>query len=129
MKIISALLVGCLLSSQSFASCNWEKDVKVNQDGSYTYSKDCHLQVGLSLDELDLRRKQVAELNKTIELKDLAIRYSDERVRLWMDSSLKMNERLNQYEATKGSQQWLYFGLGVLTTSLAVYGASSLIKR
>jgi hypothetical protein len=121
-------IVSVFISNQALATCNWEKDIRVNQDGSYTYSKDCHVQVGVSLNELDLRRNQVAELNKAIELKDLAIKYSEERAHLWMDSSLKMNERLNQYEASRSDSQWLHFGLGVATTVLSVWAAGQLSR-
>lgn len=114
-----------LVAHSSYASCNWASDIAKNTDGTYTYSKACHLEVGSSLEELDLRKKQVIELNKTIELKDLAIKYSDERVQLWMESSLKMNDRLNQYEAVRGNSQWLYFGLGALT----VIGAGLIVNK
>lgn len=121
-------LLSLVVSVPSYASCDWSKDVSKNSDGSYTYSKQCHLEVGSSLEELDLRRKQVDELNKTIELKDLAIKYSEERAQLWMDSSLKMNDRLNQYEASRSREPWLYFGIGVAATVLSVWAAGQINK-
>lgn len=124
--VLSLLCLSLLLPAPALASCDWDKDVKQNQDGSYTYTKGCHIQVGLSLEELDLRRTQVVELNKTIQLKDLAIKYSEERTQLWMDSSLKMNDRLNQYESARSGQQWFHFGLGVAVTVLSVWGAGQL---
>lgn len=115
-----------LISAPSYGACDWAKDITKNSDGSYTYSKGCHIEVGSSLEELDLRRKQVLELNKTIELKDLAIKYADERTQIWIDSSLKMNDRLNQYEASRSKDYWVYFGLGVAATVLSVWTAGQI---
>jgi hypothetical protein len=122
------LLLSFAVSLPSYASCDWSKDVSKNADGSYTYSKQCHLEVGSSLEELDLRRRQVGELNRTVELKDLAIKYSEERTQLWMDSTLKMNDRLNQYEASRSREPWLYFGIGVAATVLSVWAAGQISK-
>jgi hypothetical protein len=110
----------------AYAECNLASGISRNTDGSYTYSKACHLYVGESLEELDLRRKQVVELNKTIELKDLALKYSEERTQLWLDSSLKMNDRLNQYESARSNQGWYYFGLGIAATVLSVWAAGQI---
>lgn len=115
-----------LTCSNSVAACNWATDVSKNADGSFTYSRGCHLEVGASLEELDLRRKQVTELNKSVELKDLALKYSEERTQLWIESSSKMNERLNQYEASRGNQGWLFFGIGVATAVLSVWAAGQI---
>jgi hypothetical protein len=130
MKYFCFLLTFVFLfnSSFSFAQCDWAEGVKKSPDGSFSYSKGCHLQVGVSLEELDLRRKQVQELTKSVELKDLALNYSEQRTQLWMDSSLKMNDRLNQYESARSSAPWIYFGVGVVATVLSVWAAGQLRK-
>lgn len=121
-------LVFLINPSSSFAQCDWADGVKKTSDGNFVYSKDCHIQVGVSLEELDLRRKQVQELSKSVELKDLALSYSEQRTQLWMDSSLKMNDRLNQYESARSSAPWIYFGVGVVATVLSVWAAGQLRK-
>lgn len=126
MKISCLVISMSLISNMAFASCNWSEDVKKNQDGSFSYSRGCHLEVGASLEELDLRRRQVEELKKSVELKDLAISYSEQRTQLWIDSSTKMNERLNQYEAARANAGWVYFGVGVAVTVLSVWAAGQL---
>jgi hypothetical protein len=115
-----------LICNTTLASCNWSEDVRKNQDGSFSYSRGCHVEVGASLEELDLRRRQVDELKKSVELKDLAISYSEQRTQLWIDSSIKMNERLNQHEATRANSGWIYFGVGVAVTVLSVWAAGQL---
>lgn len=126
MKISCLVIFMSLICNTALASCNWSEDVKKNQDGSFSYSRGCHLEVGASLEELDLRRRQVDELKKSVELKDLAISYSEQRTQLWIDSSTKMNERLNQYEATRSNSGWIYFGVGVAVTVLSVWAAGQL---
>lgn len=126
-KIISLFLVYVLTVSTSLA-CDFKSDVK-KTEGGYIYTTACHVLIGKKLEELDIRIKQVEELNKAVELKDLALRKSEERNVLWMDTAYKANERLNQYEAARSMNGWIHFGLGVVTTSLAVWGASSLIKK
>jgi hypothetical protein len=125
-KIISLIVLSLLTSPVSYADCVWNRDIKENQDGSYTYARDCHIQVGKNNKELDLRKQQVEELNKTIELKDLALTKQEERVNLWMDSTLKMNDKIQSYESLRSTNQILYFGLGVLVMSAAVWGAGQL---
>lgn len=125
-KIISLVVLSLLTSQVSYADCVWSRDIKENQDGSYTYTRGCHVQVGKNNKELDLRKQQVEELNKTIELKDLALVKQEERVNLWMDSTLKMNDKIQSYESLRSTNQILYFGLGILVMSAAVWGAGQL---
>lgn len=79
--------------------------------------------------DLKDREEQVASLNKTIELKDLAIKTNEQRAQLWMDSSLKLEDRVNQMEAMRSTNSWIYFGLGVAATSLSIWGASQLVRK
>ena len=65
-------------------------------------------------------------LKKVIELKDLALDVSEKRTELWLKTSSKAYDSLNQYENLRTSNQLLYFGLGVATTVLAVWAASQL---
>jgi hypothetical protein len=126
-KIISIFLI-VVFSISTSQACDFKNDIK-KVDGGYIYSTSCHVLVGKKLEELDMRIKQVEELNKSIELKDLALRKSEERNLLWMDTAYKANERLNQYESARERNQWIHFALGVTTTALAVWGAGQLIKR
>lgn len=108
------------------ADCDFSTGIKPNPDGSYTYTKECHIKVGEIKQDLDVTKTQVVELKKAIELKDLALKLSDERVNLWMDTSLKLETRLNKIEDLKSKNELLYFGLGVATTVLAVWAAGQL---
>lgn len=113
------------LSTQSIA-CDWSSVKKV--DNGYLYSLECHKQVGgLVANEL-IHTKQKEELNKALELKDLALHKSDQRLMNWREESYKQHDFLLKQEKLSDVQKWIYFGLGVVVTGLAVHGASKLGK-
>lgn len=117
-----------LLSSSAFAECDFATGISKVENG-YLYSKDCHLRVGKTQADLKDREEQVANLTKVIELKDLGIAVHEKRADLWMNTSLKLEDRVNTIESLRSSNQWLFFGLGVLVTGAAVYGAGHLARR
>lgn len=129
MKKFSKLMVLFLfltLPIQSYASCDFAKDIKSNSDGTYTYTRDCHVEVGKAVKKVPLLEGQVEELNKTIELKDLALVKQKERADLWMNTSLQMNDKLQSYESTQSLNNWVHFGIGVGVTVLSVWAAGQL---
>lgn len=125
-NLVSSLLILSVLSSPAYAECDFSKDIEKLPDGRYAYSVDCHRHVGKMVEDLKDKDDQIAGLTKSISLKDLAIQTNEQRASLWMDTSLKLENRVNTMESMKSTNQWLYFGLGVLGTSLAVWGASKL---
>lgn len=127
MKKFSFLLIISLFSNLAFADCDYSKIVH-NPDGSYTYSKELHLCVGQMKQDLEVAQGQVVEYKKAIELKDLALKISDERVTLWTDTSYKLETRLNKIEELKSRNELLYFGVGVGLTILSVWAAGQLRK-
>lgn len=128
-RFIAILLIGTSLPLRAMADCNWATDIKKNPDGSRTYTEECHIVVGKNIKELELRREQVEALNQTIQLKDLAILKLEQRNEIWMNTSIKMNDSLNSYERLRSTNYALYFGLGVVATSLAVWGAGQLANK
>lgn len=127
-KLTSLLLISCFISNVSLAECNFSTGVTRLEDGSYKYSKECHIKVGEMKQDLEIANKQVEQLNKVIELKDLALSKSNERVALWMDTTYKLEDRLNKIEELQSKNHFLYFGLGVVTAIGAAYAASKLIR-
>lgn len=123
-KIIASLLLLCLSSNIALADCDWSK-IKSNTDGTYTYSKELHVCVGQLVQQNSTLSLQVADLTKAIELKDLAITKSDQRVQLWIDTNDKLSDRLSKVDEIYKHNEFLYFGLGVLAT----VGAGFMIAR
>jgi len=131
MSRMTQVLVATLMfatSTQSNASCDFSKDVKENADGSFTYSRECNVEVGKRIKELDLRRNQVDDLNKVITLKDLAIEKADQRAKLWMDTSNELNDKLIKYDSISKRSDTLYFVGGIAVTILSVWAAGQLRK-
>ena len=98
-NVISSLLI-LAFSFNTFA-CNFSKDITRNANGSYTYSKECHIEVGKRLQANELRKEQVEKLQKTIELKDLLVVKTEERVELWRDTSFKLEDRINTIDRVR----------------------------
>lgn len=124
-KLIVLLLIAVSFSNIAFADCDYTKIIH-NVDGSYTYTKELHICVGQMKQDLDSSRTQLVEYKKAIDLKDLALSKSDERADLWMNTSFKLQDRMNAVDELKGKNQLLMFFAGVAVTSLAVWGAGQL---
>lgn len=109
----------CLaLSSQAFAVCD-STDIKKNDDGSYNYGKDCHIEVGHVFKELEIRKQQIGEMKEALILKDSLTVKLEQRNQLWMDTSFKLNDKIQSYEKYRNDNQWITFGAGILTAVLA----------
>lgn len=112
----------------SFADCSFKDDIKKNQDGTYTYSRDCHVEVGRDLEELDIRKEQNEVYKKIVTLKDLQIEDYQKRSDLWKNTSVDLSDRLSKIENTRNTDKILYFGLGIATMVLSAYTASKIMK-
>jgi len=124
-KVLNLILILNLSSLPAFA-CDFSKDITKNANGSYTYTKDCHIKVGQTVKKLELKTQQVEALEKALELKDLALDKSHERIQSWMDVSIRLEDRVNTIDRLKDRNKWLYFTLGIVVTGIAVYGAAHL---
>ena len=111
------------------ADCDPAKDIKSNSDGTYTYSRSCHVMAGKAIKEKPLLNEQVDDLNKAITLKDLALTQETQRSTMWLDDSVKMHDKLNSYEAAEHKSNVIYFILGIVVTGAAVYGAGQLVRH
>ena len=141
MKLTSLIVLLCLFCQSALAdssplpspspisgtgaSCDFSRGIKPNTDGTYTYSKACHLKVGSLVKENQDQIKATDDLNKAIQLKDLALQKSDQRATMWEDTSSKMEDRLSKIDSLEKSNTVIYFALGALTVLGAGFMASS----
>jgi hypothetical protein len=125
-KIINSLLLFISVSS-CFAECDWKTDI-VRKGDEFTYTAACHDKVGKMVKELEDRRNQVTELNKTVELKDLFILKQDERILIWRNATYEVEDRFLKYDNMKKYNDVMYFGGGILVAMLGVWGAGQLKK-
>ena len=142
-------LMVLLLNQNALASCNWSTDVVKIDANTYSYSKDCHGEVGVigkalesTKEALEERKKEsealrseVKELTmsgtkikKSLELKDLALDRADTIALKWRDETYNQHERLLKQEKLAQKKGWLYFGGGVALTILSVWAAGQISR-
>jgi len=126
MKKIIFLIILCLLSNSAFAECDFATGVSKTPSGTYEYTKECHIFVGKTIQDNDTKTQQVEKLNKALDLKDLALEKSDQRAQLWRDTSFKLEDDVQKMNSYRNTNQWINFGLGILVTGAAVWGAGQL---
>lgn len=127
-KIVSSLLLFCLLSNAALADCDFSKGITPGPNHTFIYTEECHQAVGKLVQDNAALTLQVGDLTKAISLKDLALTKADERTQLWMNTSDKLIDRVDKIDETVKHNEWLYFGLGVLTTFAAGYIVSRTIR-
>lgn len=126
-KIFSALFLFVFMSNMALADCDWTTINKM-PNGNFEYSPALNICVGQLVQDSGVKDQQVADLNKAIQLKDLALQVSDTRITLWQKSANDEMDRLNTIQSDSKKSDWLYFALGVGTTFLAGYMASRLMR-
>jgi hypothetical protein len=115
-----------ILAVSAYGECDFATGIEKLSDGRFAYSSDCHKRVGKLVEDIKDKDEQITSLTKTIDLKNIQIQVQEQRAQLWMDTSMKLEDRVNAIDRMKSTNQWLYFGLGVVTTGLAVWGAGKL---
>lgn len=124
--IVLLLSTTVLFSSMAQADCDFSKGITDNGNGTYTYTKECNRAVGrLVFDNQDLQTENAA-LKRVITLKDLTITTESQRADLWMNTALKLEDKVNTIDRMNETNKWVNFGLGVVVTGLAVWGAGRL---
>ena len=135
-----------LVNQTVLAACDWKTGITKLPNGNYSYSKECHGEVGIigkalksTKEALEERKKESEELRaevkelsaangkikKSLELKDLALQRSDEIALKWRDETYNQHERLLKQQRYQKTNNWLYFGGGILAGFLSVYAAGS----
>lgn len=127
-KFIAAILLLCFASNVAMASCDWTQITKL-PDGGFEYNPTLNLCVANLIQDNKTKTAQIADYEKAISLKDLAITNADARTQLWETTAGNENDRLQKVESDKSHSDWMYFGLGVATTFLAAYAAAQLVHH
>jgi hypothetical protein len=109
---IIAIILLCFLSVEAL-SCDFGNDITKNEDGTYTYSRECHILVGNKLNELKLRKEEIAELRISLKLKDLALTEANTRIDLWKNQTLELESRINSQDKWSKYNNWINIGIGI----------------
>lgn len=128
MKQFLIVLIAICLSVNSFATCDFSTGITKTEQG-YLYTKECHIKVGETVRDLGIAEGQNKKLIEALSLKDFALSKANERADLWMNTSYKLEARIETMDGLYERNKWLYFGIGVLATSAAVYAAGQLSSK
>jgi hypothetical protein len=120
-KILNVIILSMMIPSLAFGSCDFSL-IKPLADGNFEYPKVCHEYVGVM-------SKQIADLNKAIQLDNDALLKADTRADNWMSTSLKLEEQFQKTSQLQKSNEDLYFGLGILATVLTGFAVANLTHR
>lgn len=127
-NLICIGIILCLFSNIVYAdNCDWTQ-IKKLQDGGYEYNPQLNLCVGQLVQQNKIQAQQIQDYQKAIELKDLAIKYDDERVALWSKTAGDEQDRLLKMDSIQRHNDILYFALGIATTFVAAYTASRIYR-
>lgn len=133
--MIRFILALSLISSSVFANtvttndgtvCDFSKTVH-NTDGSVTYPANLHNCVGKVVQDNATKDKQIAEYKQAISLYQVTIQTDEQRIQNWIQTSINLESRVEKINDLEKKNEWLYFGLGVLTTGIAAYAGEKLI--
>lgn len=127
-RLILTLVVLTLLPFQALADCEIKSGISELPNGNYEYTKAAHICVGETVRDLKISLGQNIKLSEALGLKDLALYKANERAEIWMNMSYKLETRIETMDSMYQKQKWLYFGLGILATSAAIYGAGQLSR-
>lgn len=133
MKSILLVLI-LVLNQTAFAADTCPDDVQVINKGQVANCSGLLFspEASKQMDEAIADSKYFKEVNgKLIERKKLTdeeISILDQRLKLYMNESNVLAKELSSRNSESSFQRIIYFGLGVLATGVAVYGASQLNK-
>lgn len=116
-KILSIVFLIAALPSFCFADCDWSLGIKPLADGNYEYTQACHQQVGIM-------KQQNLDLQTAIKADQDALAVADQRTQNWIDTTTKMEDRIEKIDSIQKQSAWLYFGLGALTIIAAGFLAA-----
>jgi len=116
------------LTTAVWADCNLKTGITKNSDGSFKYTRECHLLMGDWKKDRDSFKAENETLRKNITLKDLSITHHEQRTKLWMDSSYDLEKRLTTIQRFNSTDRWFHFGLGIVATGLSIYLAGQIYR-
>lgn len=94
--------------------------------GGFLYSEECHIKVGQVVESEALAKQEIVALREAITLKDLAFNQQTDRVNMWKSAALDLEKTILVRQKFNKYENWLFMGLGILVSGVAVYGASAL---
>lgn len=128
LKIIFSIIF--LFSQLTFAQCpddiqEINKGQVANCDG-LLFSPEASQEALDNKNDLEYYKKVSDKLLKRKDLTDKEIGILDKRLQIYIEQSRILAEEVHKKEKEDKWQKFIYFGLGVFATGIAVYGAAHL---
>jgi len=127
-KFIAAILLLCFSANVAMADCDWTQ-IKKLPDGGFEYNPTLNLCVGNLVQTNKTQAKQIQDLTTAIDLKDAALLAADQRTQLWETTSLNEQDRLTKIDNESKTNEWIFFGLGVVTVIGSGFMAAKLLGK
>lgn len=131
MKYLSILLI-CIFSLNQSVWAKCPEDVQVLEKGQVAncdgllFSPEASKKADEAIQDVKYYKSLTDKLGSRIEYSNKETDVLEKRLKLYMDQSNILAEQMVKKENEDKWQKVLYFGLGVLATGIAVYGASNL---
>lgn len=126
------LLVYFLGFNQTVLATECKESVTLLNEGQkaectgFLFSPDAEKKASQSYDDAKYYKELSDLLHKRNVLTNEEIKILDERLKLYQDQSFLLAQEVQKKENEDFWQKTIYFGLGVLATGIAIYGAGQL---
>jgi hypothetical protein len=125
-KLIILFVSITLFCNFALADCDFSTGITPGPNDTYIYSKACHLKVGQLVKDNATQAKQIVDLTQATTLYRAAIQTDEERIQKWIATSTKLEEQVVDVDKYKKSNEYIAFGLGILSAFAAAELANSL---
>ena len=128
MKYLLCILL--MLPQMSFANC--VEEVQLIEKGQaanctgFLFSPDAQEKAVEAVEDVEYLSKVNEKLIRRQDLSDKHMNILDTRLNLYLKQSQVLATELHRKEKEDKFQKFIYFGLGVFATGIAVYGAAHL---
>lgn len=130
--MLKRIVILCLFVINQCVWANCPEDIQVLSKGEVAncdgllFSPNASRKADEAIQDAKYYKLLSDRLYQRQDLTQKEINILDERLRLYMDQSQTLAKELTYKENEDKWQKFMYFGLGVLATGIAVYGASQL---
>lgn len=122
MKNIICLFLIVIFSTNAFGDCVWKTGITPGPNNTFVYNQVCHQEVG----KLVQANK---DLTAALQLKDLALQTSDQRVQMWTKTAESEQDRMLKLSSDEKKSDWTMFALGCLTVLGTGYVTAKLVGK
>lgn len=128
-SLLSFLMISLMVVNNCFSSevITLKKDERAPFEG-VLFSFEQAQKMRYQLIECDIKKELTASYEKTIKLYKENETYHDNKVNILLKQNDELSKALTEAKTTSDLTKLLWFGLGVLATGMAIYGAKQATK-